>query len=165
MYSPHVPQEFSLLGSTFWRSAGHFGQNKTIEAVEHRLYRLSLKRDVAKIVSQCRTCQLAKQQKQIVEPYTPLPVPNCSWQDVSLDFILGLPKTQKRHNSILIVVDRFSKMAHFIPCSKTSDASRLAVIFFDNVVKLYGIPKIMVSDRDVKLATSGKHFGTRWAPN
>ena len=48
--------------------AGHFGQNKTIEAVEHRFYWPSLKRDVAKIVSQCRTCQLAKQQKQIARP-------------------------------------------------------------------------------------------------
>ena len=75
--------------------AGHFGQNKTIEAVEHRFYWPSLKRDVSKVVSQCRTCQLAKQQKQIAGPYTPLPVSKCLWQDVSLDFKLGLPKTQK----------------------------------------------------------------------
>jgi len=112
-----------------------------------------LKRDVAKIVSQCRTCQLAKQQKQIAGPYTPLPVPNCPWQDVSLDFILALPKTQKKYDSILVVVDRFSKMAHFILCFKTSDASRVAVLFFDNVVKLHGIPKTMVSDRDVKFVS------------
>ena len=56
--------------------AVHFGQNKIIEVVEHRFYWPSLKKDVAKIVSQWRTCQLAEQQKQIVGPYTPLPVPN-----------------------------------------------------------------------------------------
>ena len=78
----------------------------------------SLKKDVAKIVGQCRSCQLIKQQKHIAGPYTPLPVPNCPWQDVSLDFILGLPKTQKKHDSIIVVVVRFSKMAYFISAPK-----------------------------------------------
>jgi len=133
--------------------AGHFHQNKIIKVVKHRFYWPSLKRDVAKIGSQYRTCQLDKQQKQIAGPYTPLPVPNCSWQDVSLNFILELPKTQKKHNSILVVVDRFSKMAHFIPCFKISDASRVAVSFFDNVIKLHGILKTMMSDRDVKFVS------------
>ena len=56
---------------------GHFSQNKTIEAVEHRFYWSSLKMDVTKIVGQCRTCELAKQQKQIIEPYTHLLVLSC----------------------------------------------------------------------------------------
>jgi len=80
--------------------AGHFGQNKTIDVVEHLFYWPSLKKDVTKIVSQCRTCQLAKQQKQIAGPYTPLPVHNCPWQDVSIYFILGLPKIQKWHTTL-----------------------------------------------------------------
>ena len=133
--------------------AGQYSRNKTIETVEHMFYWLSLKKDVAKVVGQCRTCQLAEQQKQIVRPYTPLPILNCLWQDVSLDFILRLPKAQKRHDSILVVVDRFSRMAHFIQYSKTSDASRVAVLSFDNVVELHGLPKTMVSDRDVKLVS------------
>ena len=133
--------------------AGHFGQNKTIEVVEHRFYWPSLKRNVTKIVSQCRTCQLAKQPKQIIGPYTPLSVPSCPWQDVSLDFILGLPKKQKKHDSIPVVVDKFSKMTHFIPYSKTSNASRVAVFFLDHVIKLHGLPKTMVSDRNVKFVT------------
>ena len=60
---------------------------------------------------------------------------------------------QKRHDSILIEVDKFSKMAHFIPCPKTSDASRVAVIFFDHVIKLHGLPKTKVSERDVKFVS------------
>ena len=116
------------MGITRRGLAGHFGRNKIIEAVEHRFYWPSLKRDVVRLVSQCRPRQLAKQRKQYSGLYTPLPVPNCPWQDVSMDFVLGLPKIARKHDSILVVVDRFSKMAHFLPCSKTSDASRVATI-------------------------------------
>lgn len=99
---------------------------RTIDLVENRFYWPSLKRDVAKIIEQCRTCQIAKQRNQTSGLYTPLFVPQIPWQDVSLDFMLGLPQTPRQHDSILVVVDRFSKMAHFMPCSKSSDASKVA---------------------------------------
>ena len=109
----------------------------------------SLKKGVAKIVGQCRTCQLTKHRKQNIGLYTSLPVPDRSWQDVSMDFVLGLPCTFRKNDSILVVVDRFSKMAHFLPCSKTSDAFKIAKLYFDEIVKLYGLPKTILFDRDV----------------
>ena len=69
----------------------------------------------------CRFFQVVKGMSHNDGLYTPIIVPEKSWSDISMDFVLGFPKTIKGYDSIFIVVDRFSKVAHFIPCKKTLD--------------------------------------------
>ena len=79
-------------------------------------------KDVKGVIERCATCHKAK---SVFHQglYTPLPVPEAPWEGVSIDFVLGLPRTQRGKDSIMVVVDRFSKMSHFVACTKTNDAS------------------------------------------
>ena len=121
--------------------------------------------DVHKVISACPIFHKAKSQFH-QDLYTPLPMPLKPWDDVSMHFIMALPGTQRGNDAIMVVVDKFSKMAHFILCYKTDDASYVADLYFKEIVSLHGVPKTIISDRDSKFLSHlsrilWKLFGTK----
>jgi len=146
--------------------AGHCGENKTSLVVQENYYWPSMDKDVQDILRRCATCQIAKSHSLPPGLYTPLLIPTSPWVDVSMDFILGLPQTQRNKDSVFVVVDRFSKMANFIPCNDTNDTTLLAELYFKELMRLHGIPKSIVLDRDTKFlsnfwVTLWKEMGTK----
>jgi transposase InsO family protein len=134
---------------------GHFGVKKTEDVVATHFFCPWMRRDVERYVSRCTTCNKAKSRLNPHDLYMALPVPCAPWEDISMNFVLGLPRTKRGRDSVFVVVDHFSKMAHFIPCHKTDNASHVADLFFNEVVRLHGVPNTIVSDRDAKFL---RHF-------
>jgi len=124
--------------------AGHYGENKTSLVLKKHYDWPSIDNDVQDILRRCATCQIAKSHSLPQSLYTPLSVPTSPWVDVSIDFVLGLPRIQRNKDSIFVVVDHFSKMAHSIPCNKTNDATLVAELYFQEVMRLHGIPRSIV---------------------
>jgi transposase InsO family protein len=77
----------------------------------------------------------------------PLSIPAWKWDDISMDFIVGLPLTPRKHDSIWVIVDRLTKTTHFIPVHTTYSAERYVEIYIDIIVRLHGVPKTILSDR------------------
>jgi hypothetical protein len=93
---------------------GHFGVAKTLDVLHEHFYWKKMNRDVQRICEQCITYKKAKSRVQSHGLYTPLLVPTKPWLDISMDFVLGLPRSKKGRDSIFVVIDRFSKMVHLI---------------------------------------------------
>nr|GEU52981.1 reverse transcriptase domain-containing protein [Tanacetum cinerariifolium] len=129
---------------------GPFQQFSKLDGYLFKVYWPKMKRDVNMLLERCRTFHIAKTYSSNAGLYTPLSVPVAPCEDVILNFVLGLPRTQRAKDSVMVVVDRFSKMAHFVTCSKTIDASQVARLYFAEIMKLHGVPKTLTSDRDVK---------------
>jgi hypothetical protein len=87
----------------------------------------------------------------------PLSIPAWKWDDISMDFIVVLPLTPRKHDSIWVIVDRLTKIAHFIPVHTIYSAERYAEIYVDLIVRLHGVPKTILSDRSTQFVA---HF---WA--
>jgi hypothetical protein len=91
---------------------GHFEITKTLEILHEHFYWPNMKRDVQRICDRCITCRQAKSRVIPHGLYTHLLIPKEPWVDIYMDFILGLPRYRKGRDSILVVVDRFSKITH-----------------------------------------------------
>ena len=127
---------------------GHSGVLRTFKKLRQQFYWPGMHGAVQNYVKGCEVCQKIKTETLVPAGLLqPLPIPCQVWDDISLDFIEGLPTSQGR-DTIMVVVDRFSKSAHFLPLSHPFTAKNVAEKFVEGIIKLHGMPKSIVSDRD-----------------
>jgi hypothetical protein len=126
----------------------HPGSNKMYHDLRSLYWWTRMKREIAKYVSECDTCQRIKASHlKVAGTLQPLPIPSWKWEDICMDFVVGLPNTSRHHDSIWVIVDRLTKTAHFLPVHTTHKAEKYAEIYIDQIVCLHGIPRTIVSDR------------------
>jgi transposase InsO family protein len=107
-----------------------------------------MKQSIRKQVQSCLVCQQAKPERVCyLGLLQPLPVPNHAWEVISMDFVEGFPKSV-RFDGVQVIVDKFSRYAHFIPISHPYSAASVARLFLDNIFKLHSMPKSIISNRD-----------------
>ncbi|KAL0539787.1 hypothetical protein IC582_024005 [Cucumis melo] len=132
----------------------HPGSTKMYQDLKRVYWWRNMKREVAEFVSKCLVCQQVKAPRQ--KPaglLQPLSIPEWKWENVSMDFITGLPKTLRGFTVIWVVVDRLTKSAHFVPGKSTYTASKWAQLYMSEVVRLHGVPVSIVSDRDARFTS------------
>jgi len=140
-------------GMSRWAPWGHGGAKRTTTFLKKSYYWPNLKEDAKEYVKTCFTCQqnrvVNKKQAGLLRP---LPILERPWESVSMDFMVSLPPS-RGFDAIMVVVDRFSKMAHFIPTKKSATAQETGRLFFTHVFKHHGLPNDIVSDRDPKFTS------------
>ena len=134
--------------------AGHLGRDKTLAAVTSTFFWPHLRRDVALYVQRCEVCQQVKASNQkTIGLHMPLEIPTRRWEQVHMDLITGLPLSRNGHDTILTVVDQLTRVAIFIPTTKSISAKGVARLFFDHVFWHYGMPSVIISDRDARFTS------------
>jgi hypothetical protein len=134
---------------------GHPGYQKNMAAVKGHYFWSGLKKEIVEYIAICMECQKVKaEHKHPAGLLQPLPIPEWKWDVVTMDFITRLPRTSKKHYSIMVVVDKLTKATHFIPLKTTHRAADVADIFLKEVSRLHGIPKTIMSDRDPKFTSN-----------
>ena len=127
----------------------HPGSTKMYRNLCEHFWWDGMKNDIAQFVARCLTCQQEKIKHQRPSGLLqPLSIPQWKWEQISMDFVSGLPRTRRDHDSIWVIVDRLTKSAHFLAVKTTYSLSRLARLFVDEIVRLHGAPVSILSDRD-----------------
>jgi hypothetical protein len=134
---------------------GHLGYQKTVVAVKIHYLWPSMKKEITGYITRCMECHKVKaEHRHPAGLLQPLPIPEWKWEVVTMDFITGFPRTSKQHNSIMVVVEKLTKAAHFIQLKTTHKVENVVDIFLKEVAHLQLIPKMIVSNRDPNLTSS-----------
>src|SRR3954464_8743586 len=116
--------------------------------LRQRFWWTRMKREIAQFIAECNVCRRIKAEHQRpAGTLQPLPIPEWKWEKVSMEFITGFPKTQKRNDAIFVFIDRLSKVAHFLPIRESITASQLADLYVSRVLSLHVVPLEINFDR------------------
>ena len=133
--------------------AGHPGIRKTRELIERDYWWPKMVQTITQYVLECDICQRAKSVRRKYSGLLhPLPIASQRWFSVTMDFITELPMCEG-FDTIMVVVDRHTKMAHFSPCHHSIDAEKTAVLYIDRIFRHHGIPGELITDRDVRFVS------------
>jgi hypothetical protein len=133
---------------------GHPSYRKTIAAIKSQYYWVGMKKEIAEYIAKCCECQKVKAEHRNPASFLqPLPIPKWKWEVVTMYFITKLPKTTKHHDSIMVVVENITKVAHFIPVNLTHKETNVIDIYMKEIAKFHGIPNIIVFYRDPKFTS------------
>ena len=136
--------------------ARHLGTEKTLELVQRNYFWPRMGKDIKNYVTSCDSCQRNKISNQVPAGLLqPLDIPECRWDHITMDFVVQLPKTTKKHDAIVVFVEKLSKRTYFIPTTTDVTAPQVAEIFFNTIFKNHRLPKVIISDRDPKFTS---HF-------
>ena len=139
--------------------AMHPGSTKMYKTLKEHYWWNGMKKEIASFVSRCLTCQQVKAEHQKpAGKIQLLPILVWKWEKITMDFVTGLPWTQRQHDAIWVIVDRLTKSAHFLPINVEDSLEKLAQLYVDEIVRLHGVPVSIVSDRDPK-------FTSRFCPS
>ena len=123
--------------------------------IQERFWWHGMKRDIAAFIACCDSCQRIKAEHQRpAGELQPIEISEWKWEQISMDFIVGLPKTTKGHDAIWVIVDRLTKSAHFLPIKITYSLEQLADLYVREIVRLHGIPISIISDRDSRFTST-----------
>jgi hypothetical protein len=134
---------------------GNPGYRKTIVVFKRQYYWPGMKKVVVECIVKCLECQNFKvEYRHPVGFIQPLPFPEWKWEVVTMDFIMKLTRKNKQHDSVMVVVDKLTKVAHFIPLNLNHEATKIVDIYMRELARLHGIPKTIVSEIDPKFTSN-----------
>jgi hypothetical protein len=132
----------------------HSGSTKMYLDLKARYWWRGMKKEIAQYVARCGVCRRTKAEHQRhAGLLQPLSVPKWKWEEIGMDFVIGLPRTQKGNDSIWVIIDRLTKVAHFIPVKDTFEEATLARIYLKEIVRLHGISQRIVSNRGTQFTS------------
>ncbi|XP_042409757.1 uncharacterized protein LOC121998771 [Zingiber officinale] len=131
------------------RFAIHPGGTRMYRDLRRSYWWAGMKKDIADFVARCLVCQQVKAEHQRPAGLLQkIQIPEWKWEHITMDFVVGLPRTRRTHDTIWVIVDRLTKSAHFLPIRRTEALERLAELYCREIIRLHGVSLSIISDRD-----------------